>query len=102
MSGPEQATPPRRPGGFFHRLSRRQLFSALFGSAVFGTAYSLVDNGRAQAQPKTSKKVAKYQTHPHNGQHCQICRYFKPPHSCQLVAGTISPNGWCSFFAKKT
>jgi hypothetical protein len=54
------------------------------------------------AQPKTPQKVAKYQDHPNKDQHCALCRYFQPPHSCQLVAGTISPNGWCSFFAKKT
>lgn len=102
MSGLEQDTLPRRQGGFFHRLSRRQFFSALFSSAILGTAFSLVGNGSAKAQPKTSQKVAKYQNHPHEGQHCQICRFFEPPNSCQLVAGTISPNGWCSFFAKKT
>jgi hypothetical protein len=57
---------------------------------------------RARAQSKVDKKTAKYQDHPNNGQSCSQCRFFLPPKSCQLVDGDIIPNGWCSFFAKKS
>jgi High potential iron-sulfur protein len=91
---PDQAS-PLRP------LSRRAVLPVMIGSLA-GAGLLLGGGQAARAQPKTSKKVAKYQDHPNKGQHCKLCRYFQPPHSCQLVAGTINPNGWCSFFAKKT
>lgn len=83
-------------------LSRRRLFGTLIGSAAaVGAGLAVLRSGPADAQSKTPKKVAKYQDHPKNGQQCSKCRFFRPPHSCQLVAGNISPNGWCSFYAKK-
>jgi hypothetical protein len=83
-------------------LSRRALFPTIFlSAAAVGAALSL-GSDMAEAQSKTSKKVAKYQDHPNSGAHCSECRYFLPPHSCVLVEGDISPNGWCSFFAKKS
>lgn len=83
-------------------LSRRQLFPALAGAAAIVAMLSFGAVDIAQAQAKTDKKTAKYQDHPNKGQQCAICRFFRPPKSCQLVAGDISPNGWCSYFAKKT
>lgn len=82
-------------------LSRRHFFPLAIGSsAAIGLAlFGGVD--AALAQSKTSQATAKYQDHPKNGQQCSGCNYFRAPHGCQLVAGTISPNGWCSFFAKK-
>ena len=50
---------------------------------------------------------AKYQDHPKGPSHCAICKYFLPstkpnaPGQCKQVAGAISPNGWCQFYAKK-
>ena len=50
---------------------------------------------------------AKYQTQPKGAAHCAVCNYFLPGASatangaCKQVAGVISPNGWCQFFAKK-
>ena len=102
MSGPDRPTPLDRhiPAG---PLSRRQLFPSVLGAgAIFVAALSLGDSETATAQEKASKKVAKYQDRPNKGDHCAVCRYFRPPHSCQLVAGNISPNGWCSYFLKKT
>lgn len=46
----------------------------------------------------------KYQDKPDakTGHKCSMCQLFKPPHSCSLVTGTISPNGWCVAWAKKS
>ena len=50
---------------------------------------------------------AKYQTMPKGANKCAICNYFIPGSkpgangACKQVAGSISPNGWCQFFAKK-
>ena len=84
-------------------LSRRRVFQTLLGSAAaIGTAVALIGSDTANAQSKATKKVAKYQDKPKNGQQCSKCRFFQSPNSCQLVAGTISANGWCSFFAAKS
>jgi len=50
---------------------------------------------------------AKYQPNPKGANHCSICNYFIPGPkagdngTCKQVAGVISPNGRCQFFAKK-
>lgn len=83
-------------------LSRRDLFPTLAaGAATIGAAFSLGLSRTAHAQSKTDKKTAKYQDQPNKGQNCAQCNFFRPPKSCQLVDGDISPNGWCSFWAKK-
>lgn len=32
--------------------------------------------------------------------HCGICRHFREPSSCTLVAGKINPEYWCKLFEK--
>jgi len=45
-----------------------------------------------------SQAEAEYQDRPRGGLACAACTLFRPPSSCQVVAGDISPNGWCKFF----
>jgi len=78
-------------------LSRRSVLQctvAAAGASVLGVP--------AAAQgTKSPQQSARYQDHPNGNQHCGICRQFQPPSSCKVVAGKISPNGWCSlYFAK--
>lgn len=80
------------------RASRR---SVLLGSLGLAAAYLGV-HGRALAQAKVSKQVARYQDQPKNGQACAGCRFFQPPNACERVEGEISPNGWCAFWAAKS
>ncbi|HET8584564.1 MAG TPA: hypothetical protein VFM89_02395 [Casimicrobiaceae bacterium] len=44
----------------------------------------------------------KYQDHPDGDKKCSECMQFVPPGSCKVVEGTISPNGYCIAFVKKT
>lgn len=67
-------------------------------AAALAAAGFLEATTQAQA---TSKKVANYQDHPNDGHHCSGCRNFRPPNSCRIVSGTISPNGWCKFYSSK-
>jgi hypothetical protein len=101
MPGPHRPDSAQGQASPFRLLSRRTLLPAMIGSLA-GASLWLGSGGRAAAQPKTAKKVAKYQDHPNQGKSCSMCRYFHPPDSCQLVAGKISPTGWCSFFAQKS
>ena len=47
---------------------------------------------------KSSQAAAQYQFWPLNGQYCQICALFQNPNKCKVVAGNISPGGWCRNF----
>lgn len=54
------------------------------------------------AEAADNKKQFRYQDKPGpRGRKCSGCRWFRPPHRCQIVTGTISPNGWCTAWAKK-
>ena len=55
------------------------------------------------AGAKTSQAEAKYQNQPKGTSAlCGACQYFRPPSACQVVDGTISPQGWCPLFEKKS
>jgi hypothetical protein len=51
-----------------------------------------------RTQEKMSQGDAEYQDQPKSGLTCAACSLFRPPRSCEVVAGDISPNGWCRFF----
>ena len=73
-------------------------FTALFAGA------SLLSRAGAQqtAVQKASKETMKYQDKPGvNGQKCADCMHFQPPKSCAIVAGDISPKGWCVAWVAK-
>ena len=63
---------------------------------------SLATRSLADAAPTVSKQNAGYQDQPHDQQRCSLCTHFVAPSSCQVVVGTIVPNGWCKLFAPKT
>jgi hypothetical protein len=81
------------------RMTRRTALRAGVALAALG----LVDRASAQQTPvkKVAQTVVQYQTSPKNGQSCSKCANFEPPNACKLVAGTISPSGWCLLFAPK-
>jgi hypothetical protein len=81
--------------------TRRQAVLNVIGGCIFGALALVLKERTGHAQAKTDKKTAKYQDHPNNGQSCAKCKYFRPPQSCQLVEGNISPGGWCSLFTAK-
>ena len=66
---------------------------ALAGALAMGTSVAEAADNKAQF---------KYQDKPgKGGEQCSGCRFFKAPHSCSIVTGTISPSGWCIAWAKK-
>jgi hypothetical protein len=48
---------------------------------------------------KLSKQQAEYQDSPKGIQMCATCTLFVAPHSCKVVEGDVSPNGWCKSYA---
>ncbi len=52
------------------------------------------------ARDKLTQAQVQYQDEPHDEQRCETCRHFIPEaNECQLVEGTISPQGWCIIWA---
>ena len=72
--------------------------------AVIGTL------SEASAAPTMDQKSAAYQNKPKNGQQCSGCSLYIPAKSnpskangaCKLVKGSISPQGWCKYWSKKS
>ena len=52
----------------------------------------------APTPPKMSRAAAQYQDRPRGGVSCIACTFFRKPDICQVVEGTVSPNGWCRLF----
>jgi len=62
----------------------------------------------AIAQAKATKQAMQYQDQPKNSQKCADCLQFIPgpkqgaSGTCKVVEGTISPDGWCAAYVKKS
>jgi hypothetical protein len=82
------------------RVSRRD-FLTVGGVAGWALISVGVTDSASAAPKKFTKEQAKYQPVPKNGQRCQICSLWKPPASCQVVEGEISPAGWCILYQPK-
>ncbi len=83
-------------------VSRRSLLqkaTVMVGGAAVAATAMTATSARAD---KMAQTAAAYQPKPKDGQQCDGCGLFQAPASCQLVDGTISPTGWCKFWAKKS
>ena len=80
-------------------ISRRLLFRS--AAATLGGLAAILGM-ELPAQAKMSQQASGYQATPKGDQNCATCALFTAPSSCTLIDGTISPSGWCRFYAKKT
>jgi hypothetical protein len=80
-------------------VSRRHL---LRGAAMVTAAATVFVAAEPAAAGSMTQKAAGYQTTPKGDQKCDGCALFVAPSSCKLVAGDISPSGWCRLYAKKS
>ena len=78
------------------------------GAQVAGLATITILTGRSgPAAAKAAKSDFMYQDHQHDGKSCAQCKFFSLDGarsgngSCSIVAGVISPEGWCAAFAPK-
>ena len=84
-------------------VSRRTLLHGV-ACAAAGAAPILAVTAtaeRALAQAKMSQAAAGYQGSPRGSQSCANCSLFQPPNACKIVAGSISPSGWCKLYVQK-
>ena len=84
------------------KLSRR---SVLKGAALLASAAltaEIVPSRQALAQQKASQEAMQYHDKPNGDKRCSNCLSFIPSSSCTIVEGTVSPNGCCLAWAKKT
>lgn len=55
-----------------------------------------------EAAAKVSQASVQYQMQPKGDQKCNACMHFiAESNTCKLVEGPISPDGWCTLWAKK-
>jgi hypothetical protein len=81
-----------------HEEARTRRLILRAGLAAFG---GIIAAAGASAQEKIAQATVQYQSMPKDGNKCVACVNFEAPASCKIVAGTISPNGWCIAFAPK-
>ncbi len=73
------------------------------GMAQPGTGTSGSSPATEATEGKLAQAAVKYQDRPKGSESCANCMHFLPEsNTCQLVEGKISPQGWCSIWAKKT
>lgn len=83
-----------------HSPVRRNVLRSI---AVAGCALWLQRGSAVESSTgKLEKSQAKYQDRPKGDQKCSGCMHFvSESNSCKLVAGDISPEGWCMLWARK-
>ena len=77
------------------QLNRRKVLVCLIGSAPFAAL-----SFSSEAVAKVAQRAAQYQPTPKGGLSCAGCNSFVAPNQCKLVAGEISPSGWCHLWTK--
>ncbi len=105
----EGASPENQHTGEEANLTRRDILRGAMavglGMLAQGALLRSAPAGAEASVNATTKKLTqesvKYQHQPKGDQKCATCVQFVPPNSCNLVAGTIDPQGWCVLWAKK-
>lgn len=81
---------------------------AFLGSAIALPAYAALAAAAVRADAsKASQASVHYQSTPNGGKQCSGCKFFiagsgSSGGTCQLVEGSISPNGYCDSFSAKS
>ena len=81
--------------------SRRAFFRRVTTYAVGAAIIQGLGPRLAISQAKVAQSAVVYQDKPKGTQRCDGCSLFQPPNACKVVAGEVSPQGWCSLFSAK-
>jgi High potential iron-sulfur protein len=72
------------------------------GAAPAGSPSTSADSAAPAETGKVTQASVQYQTQPKGEQKCDGCLHFiAESNTCKLVEGQVSPEGWCSLWAKK-
>jgi hypothetical protein len=86
-------------------ISRRTLLKGAVAVTCVALASPFARKAYAE---KSTKAVAKYQDTPNGDMKCSNCNLFIPGKTskengtCQVVEGSISPQGYCILYSKKS
>jgi hypothetical protein len=76
--------------------SRRKLLRGAVNGIAAGL---LLRTAPTRASEKMTRQQAEYQDKPNGIYSCALCTLFEKPNACKVVAGEVSPDGWCKAFA---
>ena len=82
--------------------SRRQLIGRMTLAIGLAGAVGAGLAPRRAVAAKLSPNEIGYQASPKGNARCELCANWQAPNACKVVAGSISPNGWCGLFVHKT
>jgi hypothetical protein len=88
-------------------ISRRSAFRlvTVAGGAIASfclAGISRAENPAPDSGKQLTKQAAQYRDQPNGQQHCSVCSNYFAPSGCRLVAGSVSPSGWCPLFQPKS
>ena len=78
------------------QVSRRCFIAGSAGAVALGTGVSGCATKPPYMAGTLPKAEAQYRDSPNGLEHCSICHHFYGPNMCNIVAGPVSPNGWCT------
>lgn len=90
-----------------HELARRCLLRQAAGALPALLVLPLLGRSTPARAGSARKEDFHYQDHPSEGKRCATCTAFVPPAAgqasgtCNIVAGPISPDGWCMAFTPR-
>ncbi len=89
-------------------LSRKSVLINLLSLPLAATAVAATASGAAAAA-KSPQNAVQYQDKPKGAAKCAGCKFYLPNSkdakakgACQVVAGSISPEGWCVVYSAKS
>ncbi len=87
------------------KMTRGSLLQKLAVAPIAIGAFALLKAQEADAA-KTAQSAVMYVNHPSGSKKCSGCKFYqaakgKGNGACQIVAGSISPNGYCVAYAAK-
>ncbi|MGO4479211.1 high-potential iron-sulfur protein [Massilia sp. 2TAF26] len=90
-----------------YQLARRRVLGTMASALPVLLLLPLAGGSTAARAGTARKEDFHYQDRPNEGKHCANCTAFVPPAAgqalgtCNIVAGPVSPDGWCMAFSPK-